>query len=172
MDDVFISGMLQLKQLLRRERKKKLLVLVLVLLTGLGLLWAGWEARQPVGGILVMLGMGAGVIGLKFGFDIFRRWPIEQQALYMILHHQPDKVVWVYRIQHQLSPFGVNVSADTTLCLKLNDRDELQLRGREQEIQMVLAALVDLLPQATFGYSEERSQWYAVDPRLLRQEED
>lgn len=171
MSDIFINGMLQLKKLLRRERQKKLLVLALVLLISLGLLSWGWMVRQPVGGLLIMLGMGAAVIGLKFGAAIFRNWPVEAQPLYRVLHQQPDKVVWVFRIQHQLSPFGVNLSADTTLCLKLSDRDELQLRGREQEIQTVLAALVDMLPQATFGYSKERSQWYDIDPYLLRQEE-
>lgn len=167
MSDEIITGMLAFQEALKRERKMKLLVLVINILLVLGLLYLAVFMQNPLASIVFTLaGIGFGV-AVFFGRDIWKNWEVNHSPIISRLHQNPTTIVWLYTIRVDFSPFGIQFWDEYTLSFRLDDGEELQIRIRATEIIKIEKALRKMLPQATFGYSKEREQWYMANPMLL-----
>lgn len=169
--DALIDGMLTLKKVLRRERQLKLLLLGIVLLMGLGFGYLGYVLQEGAAffSILTLITV---VGALWFVRDIVRYWHLERSPLLQTLQHAPKSIVWIYTINIELMPLGIRFWHNKTLNFCLVNREELQIRATEQELQLIKKALVILLPHATFGHNREREQWYELDPNMLYRDEE
>ena len=121
---------------------------------GTGLLLAG-------GGLLILLAL----LGAMYSLEI---WPFKPRTVRSVLQKEPESVVWVYHHIVQNRPYGVAVTNFTMLYLHLDDGNETTAQIRLHKADAVLAALKPLLPQATFGYSDEKKFQYEANPLLLR----
>jgi uncharacterized membrane protein len=169
--DALIDGMLTLKKVLRRERQLKLLLLGIVLLMGLGFAYLGYALEQGAA-LFTILALITAIGAIWFVRDIVRYWQLEKSPLLQTIQYAPKSIVWIYTIEVQLMPLGVQFWDSKTLNFCLVDRDELQIRATEQELQLIKKALVILLPHTTFGHNREREQWYELDPNMLYRDEE
>ncbi len=168
--DELIDGMLALKKVLRRERRQKLLVLNLSLVGAVLCAYAAW-VQDRGRSLLIILAMVILLAALRFLRDILREWKPENSPILQRLHQTPKSIVWVYTVETQLMPLGINLQREQTLCLRLLQGDELQLRASPKEVAVIKNALKIQLPHASFGYSPEREQWYMANPALLYKNE-
>ncbi len=85
----------------------------------------------------------------------------------LALEQKPKSIVWVYSVKTQRLPFGISVSDEILLYFKTVNKKEFSIKVKEKELSEIMAFLNGLLPQATFGYSLDKDQWYEADPHLL-----
>ncbi|MEO1435341.1 MAG: hypothetical protein AAFV80_07370, partial [Bacteroidota bacterium] len=78
-----------------------------------------------------------------------------------------EKIVWVFSVITVSSPYGVTVFSMGNFYIKLIDRDEICLSAPPATLKALSTALNPVLPHASFGFTEEKEQWYRVDPALL-----
>lgn len=150
---------------LQRERHQKLMV-------GIGaLVFAAWlmtyfplERHQWILGILLAVSLVSGILII---YNVIRNWQIEKMPLIQLLKYEPQEIVWVYHLETQRLPFGVQFQYDCTLYFKLMNRDFIELKLPKGKVKMVSKTLNPLLPHVTFGYSPENAQWYVANPALL-----
>jgi hypothetical protein len=166
-DDALIDGILTLKKVLRRERIKKLLVANIAIASGLALSWGAYIANEHTVTLFVILSMIVWVVALRFSYSIWKEWKIDRSPLLVLLHQSPQMFVWIYTIRVEVMPFGIQFWNEDTLVFRLTNKMEFQLRAKNSEIEKIRAALVLLLPHASFGYSKEKEQWYMANPLLL-----
>lgn len=168
--DVLIDGMLALQRVLQYERRQKLLVTLISFIGSWGLASCAYWGRAETMGLFSVLAIAAFLVGLRLMRDIRRERDWRKAPVYRLLHEHPQLFVWIYPLQVQFMPAGIRLRERKILLLRLVNRDELQLRGSVEDINCIEAMLLQMLPHATFGYSPERDQWYAVDPYLLWRE--
>lgn len=150
---------------LQRERHQKLIVGILTLI------FAAWlttyfplEKHQWILGILLAIALVSGVLII---YNVIRNWQIEKMQLILLLKYEPQEIVWIYHLETQRLPFGIQFQYDCTLYIKLMNRDFVELRLPKGKIKMVSETLNSLLPHVTFGHSPEKAQWYVANPALL-----
>ena len=107
------------------------------------------------------------LLGIYFIYRILLVNKTEQHPLVQLLTHRPKQVVWVYSVVTQRLPFGFQFSQTGILYFKLLDGDEISVELPVQQLKLVSKTLNRLLPHATFGYSDDKAQWYRANPELL-----
>jgi len=157
-----------LNRILRRNRNQRVGAGLVAGIAGLVGFLAMPLAEDQLPHSAALLSAGMALWGLGFaGLEILR-CRSGKEDLMQVLDHRPNSIVWVYYYKVESMPYGIKIGHWTTLYCMLEDRDKMALRCTEKECQMLMDALRERLPHATFGYSDAKSQWYAADPNLLR----
>lgn len=133
-------------------------------LTGCGLMWRCYPDQPLLAGLGVLLA----VIGVRFGVSAVKIWRAAQHPLLQLLRRQPQRIVWIYSVAKDLMPFGLYVFSRGTFYFQLDDGRSLDLSVPARQLKLISRTLNRLLPEASFGYSVERRQLFAVDPSRLR----
>lgn len=80
----------------------------------------------------------------------------------------PDEVVWVYRIEREVMPFGVMVFKNSYYCLGLTSGDSMLFPLIDEVHHPFNREMNTFLSHATFGHSVEKEQLFRADPEMLR----
>jgi len=152
-----------LRRAVRRELRLKLLASLTLLLVGAGLCY--YFFGQNV--VLTIVGLVGAVIGLRFTYQFVTMWHEDDTPLMRLLKYQPEQIVWVYSVVTQRLPFGFQFSKSGTLYFKLRDGDEHSVGMSANDLKRVSKMLNRLLPHATFGYTQDREQWFMAAPEML-----
>ncbi|NUN99447.1 MAG: hypothetical protein HUU01_02390 [Saprospiraceae bacterium] len=156
--------MIALRKAIAREIWLEKTVALALLLAGCGLMWRCYPDQPLLAGLGVLLA----VIGVRFGVSAVKIWRAAQHPLLRLLHRQPHRIVWVYSVAKDLMPFGLYVFSRGTFYFQLDDGRSLDLSVPARQLKLISRTLNRLLPDASFGYSAERRQLFAVDPKHLR----
>jgi hypothetical protein len=84
------------------------------------------------------------------------------------LTEEPERIVWVYSMITQMSPYGFRFARKGILYLKLDSGEELSLPLPPDKLKLISRFLNRVLPHATFGYDPEKAQRYQKAPESLR----
>ena len=152
-----------LQKCLQREWRQKLLMAFGLFDLGLLILIFAFNKSS----LLAIVGAIALFFGLQFGFRTLREYPLIKHPLNILLAKRPRDIVWVYSVVTEWMPFGLKFGNSSLMYFKLIDGDELCLSIPEKHIENVSKFLNELLPHATFGYSQDREQWFMAAPELL-----
>ena len=110
-------------------------------------------------------------VGLVFALGLLARlWrnsSPDHHPLMRLIYEEPEKVVWVYGVVTQRLPFGIQLTHAGLLYLKLVDGDDFCISLPTDKLKMVSRTLNRVLPNAVFGYTQEREEQYAIDPKSL-----
>lgn len=166
--DQTIDGMLLLEKAIRRERMWQFVTALSLLLLGVALMFGFYNSSY----ILLVVGIICIGIGARFTFLLSTYKSVEQTKLFQLLRREPDKIVWVYSVVTERLPFGFNVSKNGIMYFKLINKDEISVSIPSKHLKTISEALNHLLPHATFGYTQDREQWYIAAPELLLRYED
>ncbi len=158
-------------QILKRERNFNLFYGSLFILIGLSLSFLLGKVNLSLMILLIILMSILVLIGFKFLLEAFQNWDVINHRLFKLLDQNPKKIVWVYSVHTQLSPFGINVLSTGELFFKMDDRNQIIVNAAVSKLKTVSKELNTILPHATFGYSAERDQWYTASPFLLLKNE-
>ncbi len=150
---------------LRQERNQKLTVGVTMLVLGVGL--ASRFPFKPNEWFLGILTLAFLVVGILIIVKLIRNWELERSMLIQLLQYKPREIVWVYMVQTNRLPFGIQLMYNCELYFKFLNRDFVSVKVPKDKIQLVSKQLNAFLPHATFGYSVDNAQWYLVNPVLL-----
>jgi hypothetical protein len=118
--------------------------------------------------ILTAFGLTTFVFGLRFFFKTVKQSSIESNRLILLLNKNPKKIIWVYALNTQLNPFGLEFMDSGVLYFKLSDGDEISVGLPAKKLKLVSKFLNRILTETTFGYSKERAEQYKSDPNSLR----
>ncbi len=158
----------QIKSYLRKELLQQLILGLFLLIVGVGLVWLSFS-RDTVWTVLGLVSVGVGVRLIYLGRD-YRR--VEQTPLGRILLQKPEQIVWVYSIVTQRMPFGVEIMNNGLMYFNLIDGRVLTLSLPRSLLRPLSEQLNVYLPQATFGYTQDREQWFVANPELLLRDTD
>ncbi len=153
-----------LKKAVVREIWLEKTVVLILFVSGCSLMWWCYPAQPLLAGLGVFLA----VLGVRFGVSAGKVWRPAQHPLMQLLQRQPQRVVWVYSVSSDLMPFGLYVFSRGTLYFQLDDGQSLDLSVPSKQLKLISRTLNRLLPHASFGYSAERRQLFAMDPQRLR----
>lgn len=161
----------KVEQLLHVAIKKELRLkrIFSLLLCLLGLLFMMLFASKSW--LLSGLGVLAFVSGGLLTFN-FLKQNAEDNPLINLLRDRPEDIVWVYSVVTQRMPFGFRLIENAVFYFKLIDRTDLTLGVPQNQIPTISAYLNKKLPHATFGYSDDRAQWYLAAPEMLIRHKD
>jgi len=121
--------------------------------------------------ILTAFGLTFFIFGLRFLFQTVKQSSLESNRLILLLNKNPQKIVWVYALNTQLNPFGLEFMNSGVLYFKLSDGDEISVGLSAKKLKLVSKFLNRILTKTTFGYSKERAAQYRLDPNSLRSSE-
>lgn len=150
---------------LKQERHQKLIVGVLALIAGVVLV--SRFPFKPNEWFLGILTLGLLVVGILIIVELIRHWKLEKMELIRLLKYEPTEIVWVYHLETNRLPFGIQFQYDCTMYFKLMNRDFIEIKLPKSKMKLVSECLNVFLPHATFGYSVEKAQWYVASPELL-----
>lgn len=151
---------------LRFHQRIQLFFCVGFLVAGSAVLY--WGFQQTYGDFLVISGGGLILTSIFGALYVRNLWPFHARTVRSQLIQSPERIVWVYHHIVQNRPYGVAVVNFTTLYLHLEDGSEVTARIQLNKADKVLDALKPMLPDATFGYSDEKKFRYEANPLLLR----
>lgn len=152
-----------LKKALKKEWRQQVLASFALGLAGLSLLYFFY----PQYWILSGLGFLLSPIGFGLCLHKIRQGEGRHNQLMELLESKPEQIVWVYTVVTQRMPFGFALSNNGLLYFKLLDGDEICLSLPVTQLKLVSKTLNRLLPHATFGYDDNKAQWYLADPAML-----
>ncbi len=125
----------------------------------------GYKFHQASAAILI-IAIILMLTGLHFFWDLIREWR-NGHPLSVRLRNNPTDIVWVYSIVTMNMPFGIHLMNRARLDFKCRDGQEFHISIPQKEIREISKKLEVLLPHATFGYTQEKMQWFITDPHLL-----
>lgn len=146
---------------------RSLLILGVALIL-LGFVLAGLFFRRSV--LLSVIGLGCLISGVKLVYDKLPPYRQGRLPVSHLLQHNPRQIVWVYSIVTQRMPFGFEINQSGIMYFKCLDKTTYSLALPSAELRSTAEQLNELLPHATFGYTEEREQWYLAHPGMLYKE--
>lgn len=152
---------------LKKERNLNLCYGGMFILAGLSTAFFLGAVNLPLMILLILLMIVLILVGFKFLLEAFQNWDVINHRLFQLLERNPKKIVWVYSIHTELAPFGISVFNSGELFFKLDDGNQIIVNSAPSKLKTVSQELNAFLPHATFGYSEERDQWYSASPFLL-----
>lgn len=98
--------------------------------------------------------------------------PDDTTRLIQLAEQQTRDVVWVYPMEWSISPFGVYLFRHSYMKIYFADGHVEDIRIPPSETEKWMRCLNVLFPGASFGFTEERSQYFSEDPKSLRQDPD
>jgi hypothetical protein len=117
---------------------------------------------------LTIIGLGAVILSARLLWQNFPAFILYNHPLYRLLHERPEEVVWVYSLVTQRMPFGLELFSAGVLYFHSIDGSHESVALSAKKLKLVSKFLNRLLPQATFGFSEDRQQQYSIDPFMLK----
>lgn len=145
---------------LRKEVRLKAVFAILGTLTSGFLLYLSF-ARNTILTVIFLVCL---LLGFRFLIKTLREISLENNRLLLLLNRQPEKIVWVYALNTQRLPFGLDFSESGVLYFKLNDGDEFSVALPAKKLKLVSHFLNRVLPKTVFGYSPERAENYRQSP--------
>ncbi len=121
---------------------------------------------------LVIVGLMLFVTGLKFLYDTIRAGKAQYDPLVRTLSFEKEKIVWVYAIQVDNMPFGIQLVSNGRVVLRTSDDVEFNLSIPPRDVNPLLDILKGELTHATFGFSNQKKQLYHIDPYLLYRDDE
>ncbi len=91
----------------------------------------------------------------------------EEEELLEMIGKGSLEIVWIYPFIKDTMPFGIKLKSSCRLIFKTLGRREYSVNIPSKKSEKILEALRNCFPQAGFGYSDEKKQWYTADPRML-----
>lgn len=159
-------GLDVLRKALIRETRWQLVAAVALLLVGLVLLSFFYKTSIIAG----LLGLFMCVTAARYIYTFSAIKVAEDHPLIQLISYEPERIVWVYGQQTERLPFGLHFSRSSVLYFKLIDGEEFSVSIPGRYVRLVSRTLNRLLPEASFGFSEQRATRYAEKPRLLRKD--
>ncbi len=147
-------------------RESRLQLIFSLLLTGGSAVLISFCFTKHI--ILTAFGLTSFVFGLRFFFKTAQQSSIESNRLILLLNKNPKQIVWVYALNTQLNPFGLEFMDSGVLYFKLADGDEISVGLPAKKLKLVSKFLNRILIETTFGYNKERAEQYRRDPNSLR----
>lgn len=147
---------------MRREWQQQTLALMLAIVVGGTFVY--WGYTQAV--ILVFFGI---AITIWASILLGRHLASSPRdgRLWFLMRHRPQDIVWVYSMITNRMPFGLELLPGGIIYFCLVSGDEISVTIPPRKLRLVSRTLNRVLPHATFGYSNERAQLFAADPRKL-----
>ena len=148
-------GLQPLWDSLERHRVQQQTVAVGLMVVGLA---------TVVGGILAgygwapLAGSALATAALYWLYRLLSEQPIAYWRRH--LREEPEDIVWVYGMVTERMPFGFRLGTMATLHLVDRDGDMHCFGIRPNELKLVTKTLNRVLPEAEFGYTEERELRY------------
>ena len=171
MSDQLIDTVLIIKKALYRERQQKLLLLFFMLVTTFLLLYAAsFQQETSLYRLCAIASLLTFVLTLLLFRDLLRSWNPQSAPLLQMIVQAPKNIVWIYRINIQFSPFGIDFGKKTNFCFRLLNRDTLQIQIPEKDAALLMENLERYFTNASFGYSREKEQLYGIHPELLQKD--
>ncbi len=159
-------GIKLLQRAIRREQYQQLIAFSLMLLVGIVCCWLGFYDQA----LITIAGLIFTILGVSALVHLYKNWNNNQ--LMQILRYQPRRVVWVYSVVVENSPFGIHLFKRGTLFIKMIDGTEISLALPARKLKLAAHTLGRLLPHAAIGYSKERENQYQRNPKLLLREKE
>ena len=106
------------------------------------------------------IGAGMFVLGGMLLYSFHKSWKNPEKNLLHIIDHTPERILWVYTLETQLMPFGFKVIDKGLIYFKMTDGEEISIKLSAKNLKLVSRFLNRLLPEAMFGYSEEKLAKY------------
>lgn len=157
-----------LRMVLNRERRLRLLATVIMLGSGAIFIWLMFCAvNTRLAIVCAVTSMALLSLGFKFLYETMTFWQAEHTTIWQLLKNRPQEIVWVYSELTETSPYGVKISNSGLLFFKLINGEQITLSVPAKYLHEFSSALNPALPHATFGYTDERAQWYIASPELL-----
>lgn len=157
-------GLQVLQKALIRETRWQLVAAVALLLLGLSLIGFFYKTSLLAG----LIGLFISVTAFRYTYAFSAVKTPEDHPLIQLISQEPERIVWVYGQQTERLPFGLQFSQSAVLYFKLIDGEEISVSLPGRYVRLVSKTLNRLLPETTFGFSEEKAQRFAKKPRLLR----
>lgn len=160
-----------LVDVLERERYFELFFIAVLLVMGITI--CTLYAYETIGMMVAIGGIGIGLFAIKLIYRLVVNWDVKNKLLWKQLTEEADDIVWVYSVETQLMPFGIMLYSKGVMYFKLADGNDISISLPPHKIKPISQMLNELLPHASFGFTEERDQWYTINPlMLLRSEEE
>jgi hypothetical protein len=160
---------MQLQKLLQRESLQKMKLLSVLLAMFLVTLFVHFQLVSDIV-VLRLLGVALLLMGVAMLWLMNQIWqqlragaPIMEE----VIRSRPQQIVWIYSINFAFAPAGIYLYTRGTLTFGLTNGERHTLYGSGREVTAAKRYLARHLPQATFGYTREREQWYMASPLLL-----
>lgn len=110
--------------------------------------------------IVAVIGAAAAVVGGMMWINFQRKFKNPNTNLINIIDHQPEKVLWVYTLKTNLMPFGFKIKDKGLIYFNLDNGDDICIKMPAKDLKLVSRFLNRLLPNAMFGFSEEKQAKY------------
>ncbi|NRB47314.1 MAG: hypothetical protein HRU41_06545 [Saprospiraceae bacterium] len=159
-------GMDVLRKALIRETRWQLAASIALMLLGWVLL--GFFYKSSV--IVSLLGLLMSVTAARYIYAFSAIKEADDHPLIQLISQEPERIVWVYGQQTERLPFGLRFSRSSVLYFKLIDREEFSVSIPSRYVRLVSKTLNRLIPEASFGFSEQKANRYAEQPGLLRKD--
>ncbi len=152
---------------IRSERNQFLVFSSLLVLAGIFCCMMIGRDNLPLAICLILLGLSLVTLGFKVLYDTMQYWDEANHELIKKIKNTPKDIVWVYSTITQIAPLGIKMFSRGTLFFKLIDGQQITLSASTKSLTQISTSLNSILPHATFGFSQEREQWYMASPILL-----
>lgn len=166
--DKQIEAMVLLRKAMRQESRLQLFSASFLLVFGAVLSYFFFNQNT----LLSVLGLIAVFVGARLTHLFFHQLNVEENKLMHLLHEQPEKIVWVYSVVTERTPFGFQLFKHGLLYFMLLDGDNISVSLPSAQLKIVSEGLNGMLPHATFGYTEEREVHYQKSPKMLLKKTD
>lgn len=133
-----------------------------------GLFWMAMlslDEETPV--IMYVLAVAVIFSGSYAFTGLYRMMRVQVPDALHLLKHEAGSVVWVYRAELQVMPFGVDLFHRGKMHICLRNREVLTLRASNKAIDIFTTVYSRIYPHFSKGYSVENQQLYDIDPQLL-----
>jgi hypothetical protein len=155
----------QIASSLIRERNQKLVTAIVSII--IAIILALQFDFQKNEWILAVLIITFTVIGLLIIVNLINNWQLEKLQLVNLLKNKPKEIVWIYSVQTNRLPFGIQFTYDCTMYFYLLNGDFITVDLPKEKVIEISETLNLYLKHATFGYSQDNEQWYMANPELL-----
>jgi len=116
--------------------------------------------------LIAIVGAAATVAGGMMYFYFQKSNKNPDTNLVKIIDDQPEKILWVYTLETNLMPFGFKVKDKGLIYFKLDNGDDICVKMEAKDLKLVSRFLNRLLPNAMFGFSEEKQEQYNAQLRI------
>ena len=151
----------------RRYFRSQRLMAVCIFVAGLTgfFFFVQWESGGTALWVLSLLVAATGAYAFR---GVLQAELAEHPVIMDLLLHRSDTVVWLYKAELQLMPFGVDLFHRGRMDIACADGNKHVVRASHATIDLFLIAYRECCPHITTGYSPDRQQLFDVSPDLLK----